>query len=309
MAADDSVQQLIRQEMGSVMAELARTKQARANGQQSSIDLIPFQSSASGDKDIASAAVGERMQLLRDRITVLEDVLAKSETDRAAVYNKFEQVSRALVSANEEKLALMHEFHDSSHGPVAELTMLLNTAREENDRLRQQLTVISDKYDTEVPTLRNKIREMDAEIRKLRKLAKSSKEERYESVTLADLHYSNERLSAQLSKVQAPAVISAQDEAKMRECEQAIQALTNETASLEQKMLTMRKAHEAEANELRQALERQYNEFSIERAECDKVVGIMGAKLESVMNENQFLKNQLRSLSNRTPTRRDSTRN
>jgi hypothetical protein len=305
-APDDSIQQLIRQEMGSIMAELTRTKQTRANGQQS-VDLIPFQT-ANGDKDVTNAAISERMQLLRDRITVLEDVLAKSETDRAAVYSKFEQVSHALRTANEEKLALMHEFHDSSHGPVAELTMLLNTAREENDRLRQQLTVISDRYDTEVPTLRNKIREMDGEIRKLRKLSKSAKEERYESVTIADLHYSNERLSAQLSKVQAPAVISAQDEAKMRECEQAIQALTSETAALEQKMVSMRRAHEGEVTELRQALERQYNEFSIERAECDKVVGIMGAKLEALIGENQFLKNQIRSMNNRTPTRRESTR-
>eukprot|EP00331_Platyophrya_macrostoma_P025218 CAMPEP_0176452422 /NCGR_PEP_ID=MMETSP0127-20121128/28530_1 /TAXON_ID=938130 /ORGANISM="Platyophrya macrostoma, Strain WH" /LENGTH=83 /DNA_ID=CAMNT_0017840881 /DNA_START=38 /DNA_END=285 /DNA_ORIENTATION=+ len=82
----------------------------------------------------------DRLKLLRDRVAVLEDALAKSETDRAATYLKGDQLQRELQSMQEEKLALMHEYHDASHGPVAEATMMLHAAQEDNQRLRHQLT-------------------------------------------------------------------------------------------------------------------------------------------------------------------------
>jgi predicted nucleic acid-binding Zn-ribbon protein len=292
----EDLESMIRAEMANVLSEFA------VQGRNPSQQFDPY---SHDHRQKETASVAERIQLLRDRIVTLEDVLAKSEADRAAVYMKYEQVNRALSAANEEKLALMHEFHDANHGPVAEATMLLTAARDENDRMRHQLTLLSEKYDTEVPALRAKIREQENEIKKLKKYAKQHHDDRYESVTLADLHYSNERLSAQLAKLQvSPAPIF--DESKFRECEQSIIALSNEVAALEDQMQRMRTQHSEEKKELLDSLEKQQREFAVERAECDRVIGIMSAKLEGLVSENNLLKMQLGRGLNRTPTQRES---
>jgi len=232
----------------------------------------------------------DRLKLLRDRVAVLEDALAKSETDRAATYLKGDQLQRELQSMQEEKLALMHEYHDASHGPVAEATMMLHAAQEDNQRLRHQLTILSEKYDEEVPKLRSVVREQELELKRLRKLAKSGRDERQDAAAIAELQYTNERISAQLAKLQAPPPPPVFDEVKFKELEQSVLSLTSELTSLEAKMARTKSLHEAEKRELRLTLETQQREFVVEREECDRVVHMMASKLEALLDENQMLR-------------------
>jgi hypothetical protein len=237
----------------------------------------------------------DRVQLLKERIATLEDALAKSETDRATTYMKLDNASRELQSAREDRLAMMHEYHDSNHGPVADAVAMLTAAQEDNHRLRHQLTLISERYDDEVPQLRSVVREQQLEIKRLKKTSKSKSAANGKSeaaVTIADLHYSNERLSAQLSKLQAQAAVTARgvvDEGKFRELEEAVLSLTNETSALETKMARMKMQHDAEKRELHRALEVTQREFEAERAECDKVVDMMAGKIKALMEQNQIL--------------------
>lgn len=287
MSSDD-MHQLIRAEMANVLNEIAHAQNHRG-----AIGASPLDAFA-GDM----AAHGDRLQLLRDRVSMLEDALAKSEADRAATYLKVEQANRQLQAANEEKLAMIHEYHDAHHGPIAEATMLLNAAQEDSQRLRHQLTLLSEKYDSEVPRLRSLVRDQEMELKRLRKVCKQSstqlaardRSDDRSAVTLADLQYSNERLSAQLAKLQAPPPAPVFDEAKFRELEQAVLSVTSEMSALEQKMARMKTMHEAEKRELLFTLETQQREFAAEREECDKVVQLMAAKLESLLEENNLLR-------------------
>ena len=293
---EESIHELVRGEMRSVMADLiARPTNVR------------FQSDT-------------QLQILRDRIVTLEDTLSKSEADRAAVYLKLDQMQKAFNTAQEEKTSLLHEMHHSKQASAGEWHSMVTAARDETDKLRRQLAHITEKYDADIRPLRDKIQEQDQEIKKLKKAVKAAstaandalvteRDTKMNCVTLADLHYSNERLSAQLAKVQAPPQSPIFDEEKFKECERSIIALTNELSQLEQKMHQMHGEHEKEKVELQTALDRQYRDFSVERAECDRVVGIMAAKLESLISENNLLKVQQKQKTQRPTTpRRDRSR-
>lgn len=284
MSSDD-MHQTIKAEMYNVLNEIAQ-----AQGHRSAIGASPL------DAMTSEVAAMDRVQLLKERIATLEDALAKSETDRATTYMKLDNASRELQNAREDKLAMMHEYHDSNHGPVADAVAMLTAAQEDNHRLRHQLTLISERYDDEVPQLRSVVREQQLEIKRLKKASKSSSSAiangKSEAVTIADLHYSNERLSAQLAKLQAQAAVTARgvvDEGKFRELEEAVLSLTNETSALETKMTRMKMQHEAEKRELHRALEVTQREFEAERAECDKVVEMMAGKIKSLIEQNQVL--------------------
>jgi chromosome segregation ATPase len=281
MSSDD-MHQTIKAEMYNVLNEIAQ-----AQGHRSAIGASPL------DAMTSETAAMDRVQLLKERIATLEDALAKSETDRATTYMKLDNASRELQSAREDRLAMMHEYHDSNHGPVADAVAMLTAAQEDNHRLRHQLTLISERYDDEVPQLRSVVREQQLEIKRLKKTSKSSTVNgKSEAVTIADLHYSNERLSAQLSKLQAQAAVTARgvvDEGKFRELEEAVLSLTNETSALETKMTRMKMQHDAEKRELHRALEVTQREFEAERAECDKVVDMMAGKIKALMEQNQIL--------------------
>lgn len=278
--------QTIKAEMYNVLSEIAQ-----AQGHRSTIGASPL------DAMTSESAAMDRVQLLKDRIATLEDALAKSETDRATTYMKLDNAARELQHAREEKLAMMHEYHDSNHGPVADAVAMLTAAQEDNHRLRHQLTLISERYDDEVPQLRSVVREQQLEIKRLKKSSSKSASAsntngRADAVTIADLHYSNERLSAQLAKLQAQAAISARgvvDEGKFRELEEAVLSLTNETSALETKMSRMKMQHEAEKRELHRALEVTQREFEAERTECDKVVDMMAGKIKSLLEQNNVL--------------------
>jgi hypothetical protein len=288
--SSEDMHQAIKAEMHNVLSEIAQ-----AQGHRSTIGASPL------DALTSEAAATDRLRLLKERIAMLEDTLAKSEMDRATTYMKLEKASHELQIAREEKLAMMHEYHDANHGPVADAVAMLTAAQEDNHRLRHQLTLISERYDDEVPQLRSVIREQQLEIKRIKKSAKSltssnsanqQQNGRSDAVTIADLHYSNERLSAQLAKLQAAAAASSRgvvDESKFRELEEAVLTLTNETSTLEAKMSRMKLQHEAEKKELHSALEVTQREFEAERAECDKVVDIMANKIKSLMEQNQAL--------------------
>lgn len=291
--SSEEMHQAIRAEMHNVLSEIAN-----AQGHRNAIGASPLDAMSS------EHAALDRVQLLKDRIVTLEDALAKSETDRAATYLKLDRVSRDLQMAREEKLAMMHEYHDAHHGPVADAVNMLTAAQEDNHRLRHQLTLISERYDDEVPQLRATIREQQLDIKRLKKSAKTSTGGgganqhlnhsglRNEAVSIADLHYSNERLSAQLAKLQAQSSASSRglvEESKFRELEDAVSSLTNEMSSLEAKMARSKLQHEAEKRELQRLLETTQREFEAERGECDKVVNIMAGKISSLMDQNNAL--------------------
>lgn len=296
------IQDAIRDEMRGVLSEMAagkhrNTAEAGAQQQQLHGAIAAATAASSGwghstpSRLVAGAggsgapAAGDeagKLQHLRERVAILEDALAKSEADRAAIYARCEQVERALAAANDEKLALLHEYHDASHGSVNDVTAMLQQARADNERLRVSLE--------EVPRLKEANRELEREAKKLRKLKERALDERAEGVTLSDLHFSNERLSAQLAKLQSPPQAPVFDEGKYRECESAIMAIANDVAQFETRVAHIQQVHALERQQLQDALDRQFHEFSIERAECDRVVGIMSAKLEALVSENTMLK-------------------
>ena len=274
----DEMQKLIRAEMAHVLSEIATTEGHRNILGAAASPFDPFHSQDPG---------ADRLTLLKERVVTLEDTLAKSEADRAAAYAKLDQAERALSAAHEEKLALMHEYHDSNHGPVAEATMLLTAAQEDNHRLRHQLTLLSEKYDDDVPGMRQKIREQDAELKKLKKALKTAKDAgQHDAVTLADLHFSNERLSAQLARLQLPSQAPPVFDAKtFQELEDAVLSLTNELAAMDAATQKMKRRHEHETKRLASEVDKAQQELAIERRECDKVVQAMMAKLETLMEE------------------------
>lgn len=276
------MQKLIRAEMAHVLSEIATTEGHRNILGAAASPFDPFHSQDPG---------ADRLTLLKERVVTLEDTLAKSEADRAAAYAKLDQAERALSAAHEEKLALMHEYHDSNHGPVAEATMLLTAAQEDNHRLRHQLTLLSEKYDEDVPGMRQKLREQDAELKKLKKALKTAKDAgQHDAVTLADLHFSNERLSAQLARLQLPNQAPVFDAKTFQELEDAVLSLTNELSAMDASTKKMKRRHDQETKRLQLELEKTQQELAVERRECDKVVQAMMAKLEALMEEVTILR-------------------
>lgn len=276
-----TLEELVRTEMRNVISELSMNPSLRQR------------KGTRGDMAGLTEDGSDGVAVLKERIALLEDVLAKSEADRASMYSKYEQLSRQLSSLNEEKLALIHEFHDTNHGPLAEMSNLLNSAREENTKLRTQLLQATERYEGDVPRMKQRIRELEVENKKMRRqVAHRARDDIVDGVTLADLHYSNERLSAQLAKVQGPPPPPLFDDAKFRECEHAISVLSAEVGNLEGKISRINAAHAKEKHELQSLIEKQYHDFGMERAECDRVVGIMTAKIESLLSENNLMRAQ-----------------
>ena len=126
-----------------------------------------------------------------------------------------------------------------------------------------------------------------------------------DGVSLADLHYSNERLSAQLTQLQRQQQAQegeskAADANRIAELDMAVRTLTNELTAVEHRVASTNSAHDDERRRLQAKLDSQFRDFSVERAECDAVVQAMGAKLEALnfrldgmQNENSQLKQQL----------------
>lgn len=251
-----------------------------------------------------------QLNILRDRITTLEDALAKSEADRVASASRVETLQQSVRTLRDEKNVMAQEYKESRQVALQELQVMLTAARDESDRLRSQLTTASTRGEAEVIPLRERLKEQAAEIKKLKKILRSAATSGSESyrdpaaITIADLHYSNERLSAQLAKVQAPPLF---DDTKFRECERAISSLTNELSNVEARMSQMREDHALEKRRLQQTIDALTNDFGMERAECDKIVETMATKLEALLTENNALKGQIQRLSASTPVRRRLT--
>ena len=265
------IQETIRSEMSQVLAEMA--------------------SNTRREEEYSSRrqAVGrphDEVQMLKERIGTLEDALAKSEADRSAVYAKHEAAVRALNAANEEKTAILHEYHDNTMGIEA-----MHQHRNEIEALKAQMRTMGEQYEQQMQLLVMKLQEKDQHIKKLKKATKS-REDKVDGVSLADLHYSNERLSAQLAKLQTPAP-AVYDEHKVAACESAVSTLTTELAALESRMKQQMAQHSAERQNLMERMEANRRDFDIERAECDRVVGMMSAKLEALISENNFLRSQV----------------
>ena len=241
---------------------------------------------------IPSSAPEERIAMMTERITMLEDVLAKSEADRAAVYAKHTAAIEALNAANEEKMSMLHELHDGGRKDAAEFSELLQQSRNENAQLREQIKSMEGSHKEQVASYQKQIEDLEDAIQKLKRRRQAKEQEKLNGVSLADLHYSNERLSAQLAKLQSPAP-AKEDEARIRSLEAEITSLQHEVELLESRMREMQLVHTQERNRLQETLDRQFHEFSVERMECDRVVGIMSAKLETVLQENNILRTQL----------------
>lgn len=245
-----------------------------------------------------NASPDDRFRALRDRIATLEDVLVKSEADRQAVYERCEAATSALNSLNEEREGLIRALHQAtSTGANA---VELEAAQREVVSLRQQLSATQERLEDTT----RRAEEAEKQAKQLKKEKKRILAET-DGVSLADLHYSNERLSAQLIELQRQQQrqdtdVKARDANRIAELDLAVRTLTTELGVVEQRVVATRDAHESEKRRLQDELDRQYRDFAVERAECDAVVHAMGAKMETMRlridaltNENATLKQQL----------------
>ena len=243
-------------------------------------------------------AMDERARMLHDRVAVLEDVLIKSEADRAAVYERCDAATRALAAAHEERTALIHSLHEA--GAQHANAMELEAAQREVIALRDHV----DRLCAERDVAARRAEEAEATAKQLKKEKRRMLAET-DGVSLADLHYSNERLSAQLTqlqreKQQQDGAARSADAARVLELDMAVRTLTNELAAVEQRVSQAQSAQDEERRRLQDQLDRQFRDFSVERAECDAVVSAMGSKMEAMsfrvdalLSENASLKSQL----------------
>uniref|UniRef100_A0A7S1W2C7 Uncharacterized protein n=1 Tax=Neobodo designis TaxID=312471 RepID=A0A7S1W2C7_NEODS len=248
--------------------------------------------------DSGAGSPDDRFRALRDRVATLEDVLIKSEADRAAVYERCDQATQSLRAAHEERAALIHSLHEA--GASSANAVELEAAQREVMALRDHVERLE--YEKTAATTRAE--EAERNVKQLKKEKKRILAET-DGVSLADLHYSNERLSAQLTQLQRQQQAHegqerAADANRIAELDMAVRTLTNELTAVEQRVATSRAAHDDERRRLQEQLDRQFRDFSVERAECDAVVQAMGSKLEALnfrvdhlQSENAQLKQQL----------------
>jgi hypothetical protein len=231
--------------------------------------------------DGTSEGDGGRQQM-RARISFLEDALEKSEADRAAVYELCQRLRAEVGTARDEQAYALHERREAAASPDRAAANELLRLR--NDALLLQEQLDGDGNHREAQAIR--IAELEGMVKALRK-AVGKKEQ--EDVSLAELHYSNERLSSQLSALQKQQARDG-DAPKLAECEAALAALTDAVGEMEAKMAALRAAHAAEVGALRGNLDAQFGEMSVERAECDRIVSRLGDRVQGLMNENEALR-------------------
>jgi chromosome segregation ATPase len=270
------MQDVIRQEMQQVLAEMSSNSRNVDESRRFGSASIPL-----------AGRPPDEVIILRERVAILEDALSKSEADRSAVYAKYQAAVKALDSANAEKSALMHEYHDTTTGMESALAH-----RQEVESLKTQMRAMGDQYEAHIAQLQVAYQEKDAQLKKMKKSVKS-REDKVDGVSLADLHYSNERLSAQLAKLQTSTAQPSVDESKVAACEAAVNSLNAELGALEARLKQQVATHAAETQQLQERLEVTRREYDLERAECDRVVAIMSAKLEALVSENNFLRTQV----------------
>ena len=163
--------------------------------------------------------------------------------------------------------------------------------QDENEWLRRKIRTLSEKYEQQLDDKELQLQKQQHEIRKLQKRIQKECPSVC-GIGLADLHHSNERLSAQLSRLEVSAA-AHENAAKVKECEDALESLLNELATVENKLRSQTVQWEGETQQLKQQLVSQQAEFNVERLECDRVVHAMSAKLEELGRENSVLRQQI----------------
>lgn len=275
------------------LSDMANDRRSEANVHGFAGELVAARSGSSPGSGAAmprEGAADERYQLLRERIATLEDVLVKSEADRSAVYAQYAAVVEQLEAERAENTAMLHGMHEATHTQPVD-TAEVEALRTEVRALRDDLVASQDQCNMAVARageLEHTVKSLKKEKKKL--LAQT------DGVNLADLHFSNERLSAQLAQLQSAQAQREEQSArnaKLGDVEAALAAITDELTAAERRLAVVQANHEQERQRLHNALDKQFQEFSIERAECDTVVGIMGAKIEALTNEVASLKAQL----------------
>lgn len=229
--------------------------------------------------------VSERLHVLKQRVSVLEDAFAKSELDRNMVYEENQKLKQETQRMMEDRASLLHALHD-----MDEQRQSMQPALDAADRKAMSDRIDALEQDKQASGVR--IDELETTIKRLnRERARILRES--DGVSVADLHYSNERLSAQLTKLhQLQSRVTSADDNKVASCESAIFAMSSDVQALEQRLTLMQQQHFAEKQALQHQLDKQFQEFSVERVECEKLVGILGAKLEASLSEGVLLRNQ-----------------
>jgi hypothetical protein len=255
----------------------------------------------------STASPDDRFRALRDRIATLEDVLVKSEADRAAVYDRCEKATKAMQASQEERTALIQSLHEAGTNSANAIEM--EGAQREVLALRDQMMRLQD----DKVLLQRRLDESERSVKALKREKKQLLAET-DGVSLADLHYSNERLSAQLVQLQRQQQqqdmgTKAAESARIVELDYAVKSLTQELETVERRVATMTAGHDEERRRLQDQLDRQFREFSVERAECDSVVSALATKVEALQfrvealtRDNTLLKTQLETAQSRHHT-------
>lgn len=166
--------------------------------------------------------------------------------------------------------------------------------QDENEWLRRKLRTVTEKFEQQLDDKELCIQKQQHEIRKLQKRIQKECPSVC-GIGLADLQHSNERLSAQLARLEVSAV-AHENAAKVRECEDAVEQLLRELAAVEDKLRLQTNHWEGEIQKLRQQISTQQADFNVERLECDRVVHAMSVKLEEMGRENAALRVQIHQL-------------